>query len=154
MFVHQVLAAVKFSLEKNMKNILVLCTGNSCRSQLAEGYLRHFAGDKANIYSAGIETHGVNPKAVQVMTEDNIDISGHTSNHVEEYLSIPFDFVITVCDNANEACPFFPGKLQRFHYNFPDPAKATGSAEEIMNEFRRVRDLIKVYSMNFIQANL
>lgn len=137
-----------------MKNILVLCTGNSCRSQLAEGYLRYFAGDKANIYSAGIETHGVNPKAVQVMAEDHIDISNHTSNHVDEYLSIPFDYVITVCDNANEACPFFPGTVQRFHENFPDPAKATGTAEEVMEEFRRVRDLIKVYAVNFVQANL
>lgn len=137
-----------------MKNILVLCTGNSCRSQLAEGYLRYFAGDKANIYSAGIETHGVNPKAVQVMAEDHIDISNHTSNHVDEYLSIPFDYVITVCDHANEACPFFPGTVQRFHENFPDPAKATGSAAEVMEEFTRVRDLIKVYSKNFVQTHL
>ncbi|WP_158799287.1 arsenate reductase ArsC [Pedobacter sp. L105] len=137
-----------------MKNILVLCTGNSCRSQLAEGYLRYFAGDKATIYSAGIETHGVNPKAIQVMAEDHIDISGHTSNHVDEYLSIQFDDVITVCDNANEACPFFPGGVTRFHENFPDPAKATGSAEEIMDEFRRVRDLIKVYSLNFVQTQI
>jgi len=79
-----------------MKNILVLCTGNSCRSQIAEGYLRHFAGRKAKIYSAGVETHGVNPRAVQIMAEDNIDISKHTSNHVEEYVSIPFDCVFTV----------------------------------------------------------
>ncbi|RYE12332.1 MAG: arsenate reductase ArsC [Sphingobacteriales bacterium] len=137
-----------------MKNILVLCTGNSCRSQLAEGYLRYFAGDKANIYSAGIETHGVNPKAVQVMAEDHIDISAHTSNHVDEYLSIPFDYVITVCDNANEACPYFPGNVERLHYNFPDPAKATGSPEEIMNEFRRVQDMIKVYALDFVNQYL
>lgn len=136
-----------------MKNILVLCTGNSCRSQLAEGYLRYFAGDKAKVYSAGIETHGVNPKAIQVMAEDHIDISGHTSNHVNEYLSIAFDFVITVCDNANEACPFFPGKVERFHENFPDPAKGTGTPEEIMDEFRRVRDLIKIYSIDFVQTH-
>ncbi|AMR33153.1 protein tyrosine phosphatase [Mucilaginibacter sp. PAMC 26640] len=136
------------------KNILVLCTGNSCRSQLAEGYLRYFAGDKANIYSAGIETHGVNPKAVQVMAEDHIDISGHTSNHVDEYLAIPFDLVITVCDNANEACPYFPGKVVRFHHNFPDPAKAIGSPEEVINEFRRVRDLIKFYAADFVSKQL
>ncbi|WP_245770767.1 arsenate reductase ArsC [Mucilaginibacter polytrichastri] len=136
------------------KNILVLCTGNSCRSQLAEGYLRYFAGDKANIYSAGIETHGVNPKAIQVMAQDHINISGHTSNHVDEYLTIHFDHVITVCDNANEACPFFPGNVKRFHENFPDPAKATGTDEEIMDEFRRVRDLIKVYAANFVKENL
>ena len=137
-----------------MKNVLVLCTGNSCRSQLAEGYLRDFAGDKAQIYSAGIETHGVNPKAVQVMAEDHIDISGHTSNHVDEYIDIPFDYVITVCDNANEACPFFRGKIERFHYNFPDPAKAKGTDEEIMDEFRRVRDMIKVYVTDFVNAHL
>jgi len=132
-----------------MKNILVLCTGNSCRSQMAEGFLRHFAGSKANIYSAGIETHGVNPKAIQVMADDGIDISHHTSNNVNEYLSVTFDFVITVCDNANEACPFFPGKVTRFHQNFPDPAKATGSNFDIMNEFKRVRDMIKAYSKDF-----
>lgn len=137
-----------------MKNILVLCTGNSCRSQIAEGYLRHFAGDKAAIYSAGIETHGVNPKALQVMAEDHIDISKHTSNHVDEYLDIPFDYVITVCDNAKENCPYFPTKAIRFHQNFPDPAKATGSAGEVMDEFRRVRDMIKVYSRDFAAEQL
>ncbi|MEO3408094.1 arsenate reductase ArsC [Mucilaginibacter sp. CAU 1740] len=137
-----------------MKNVLVLCTGNSCRSQLAEGYLRYFANGNANIYSAGIETHGVNPKAIQVMAEDHIDISAHTSNHVDEYIGIPFDYVITVCDNANEACPFFPGKVERFHYNFPDPAKAKGTPDEIMDEFRRVRDLIKAYTMDFAQSHL
>jgi arsenate reductase len=137
-----------------MKNILVLCTGNSCRSQLAEGYLRHFAGEKANIYSAGIETHGVNPMAVRVMAEDHIDISHHTSNNVNEYADVEFDYLITVCDHANEVCPYFPGNVDRFHYNFPDPAKATGSEREVMDEFRRVRDLIKVYCLNFIQTNL
>ena len=133
-----------------MKRILVLCTGNSCRSQLAEGYLRHFAGDKAEIFSAGIETHGVNPKAIQIMAEDNIDVSAHTSNHVDEYSNIDFDAVITVCDNANEACPFFPGNVDRFHQNFPDPAKATGSTEEVLAEFRKVRELIKTYSADFV----
>jgi arsenate reductase len=137
-----------------MTNILVLCTGNSCRSQLAEGYLRHFAGDKAAIYSAGIETHGVNPKAIQVMAEDHLDISGHTSNHVDEYLSVPFDYVITVCDNANEACPYFPGNVQRFHQNFPDPAKATGTPDEIIGEFRRVRDMVKVYAADFVSQHI
>jgi arsenate reductase (thioredoxin) len=133
-----------------MKNILVLCTGNSCRSQIAEGYLRHFAGDKAKIYSAGIETHGVNPRAIQVMAEDHIDISNHTSNNVDEYAHIPFDYVITVCDNAKENCPYLPGNFKRFHYNFPDPAKAQGTPDEISNEFRRVRDIIKVYSKDFV----
>ena len=137
-----------------MKNILVLCTGNSCRSQIAEGYLRYLAGGKANIYSAGIETHGVNPKAIQVMAEDHIDISRHTSNHVDEYIAIPFDFVITVCDNANEACPFFPGKVARFHKNFPDPAKATGTPQQVMEEFRRVRDMIKAYAADFVKTHI
>jgi arsenate reductase len=132
-------------------NILVLCTGNSCRSQMAEGYLRLFAGNKATIFSAGIETHGVNPRAVEIMKEDGIDISNHTSNHVDEYLEVDFDYVITVCDNAKEACPYFPTRAVKFHHNFPDPAKATGTEEEILKEFREVRDLIKVYSKDFIQ---
>ena len=137
-----------------MKNILVLCTGNSCRSQIAEGYLKYFAGEKANIYSAGIETHGVNPKAVEIMAEDGIDISSHTSNNVEEYINIPFDYVITVCDNAKENCPYLPGNFLRFHHNFPDPAKAQGSAEEVMNEFRRVREMIKTYCRDFVSEHI
>ncbi|WP_256003777.1 arsenate reductase ArsC [Pedobacter deserti] len=137
-----------------MKKILVLCTGNSCRSQLAEGYLRHFAGDKAEIYSAGVETHGVNPRAVATMKEDGIDISGHTSNNMDEYRDIDFDFVITVCDNAKERCPFFPSKAQKFHHNFPDPAKATGTEAEIMEQFRSVREQIKAYSREFVKQNI
>ena len=135
-------------------NILVLCTGNSCRSQLAEGYLRKFAGDKANIYSAGIETHGVNPRAIATMKEDGIDISKHTSNNVDEYANIDFDYIITVCDNAKEACPVFPSKAKKFHFNFPDPAKATGTEEEIMAQFRAVREMIKDYTQNFVKENL
>jgi arsenate reductase len=137
-----------------MKTILVLCTGNSCRSQIAEGYLRHFAGSKAVIYSAGIETHGVNPKAIQVMADDGIDISRHTSNNVDEYINIPFDYVITVCDNAKENCPYFPTTAARFHHNFPDPAKATGSADEVMDEFKRVRNMIKNYAKDFIAQHI
>ena len=137
-----------------MKRILVLCTGNSCRSQIAEGYLRFFAKDKAQVYSAGIETHGVNPEAISIMKEDGIDISLHTSNNVNEYANIPFDFVITVCDNAKENCPYFPSTAKKFHHNFPDPAKAKGTKEEITNEFRRVRDLIKTYCQNFVKENL
>jgi len=135
-------------------NILVLCTGNSCRSQIAHGYLQHLAGDKAIVYSAGIETHGVNPKAIQVMAEDHIDISKHTSNNVDEYLNIPFDFVITVCDNAKENCPYFPTTAERLHFNFPDPAKAAGTPDEVMNEFRRVREMIKIYCANFISQHI
>ncbi|GEP90575.1 arsenate reductase [Chitinophaga terrae (ex Kim and Jung 2007)] len=137
-----------------MKKILVLCTGNSCRSQIAEGYLRYFAGDRAEIYSAGVETHGVNPRAIATMAEDGIDISKHTSNNIAEYSRIPFDYVITVCDNAKERCPFFPSSAMLFHENFPDPAKATGTEEEIMAQFRAVRGMIKSYAEKFIQQNL
>jgi arsenate reductase len=137
-----------------MKKILVLCTGNSCRSQLAEGYLRHFAGNKAEVYSAGVETHGVNPKAIAVMAEDGIDISGHTSNNMNEYRDIDFDYVITVCDNAKERCPFFPSSAEKFHHNFPDPAKATGSEQEIMDQFRAVREQVKQYSAAFVKEHL
>lgn len=137
-----------------MKRILVLCTGNSCRSQIAEGYLRHFAGPEAEVYSAGIETHGVNPKAVAIMKEDGIDISSHTSNNVNEYVDIDFDYVITVCDNARESCPYFPTQARKFHYNFPDPAKASGTEEEIMEQFRVVREMIKKYAEAFIKENI
>ncbi len=137
-----------------MKNILILCTGNSCRSQIAEGYLRFFAGDKAEIFSAGIETHGVNPKAIQVMKEDGIDISKQTSNNVNDYINIAFDYVITVCDNAKERCPYFPSKAKKFHQNFPDPAKAKGDETAIMQQFRSVRNMIKQYSKSFTKENL
>ena len=137
-----------------MKKVLVLCTGNSCRSQIAEAYLRYFAGEKAEIYSAGVETHGVNPRAISTMKEDGIDITQHTSNNIDEYVNIDFDFVITVCDNAKERCPFFPTKAKKFHQNFPDPAKATGTEEEILEQFREVRQMIKRYSQQFASDNL
>ncbi|ACT93155.1 arsenate reductase ArsC [Dyadobacter fermentans] len=137
-----------------MKKVLVLCTGNSCRSQIAEGYLRHFAGDKAVVYSAGVETHGVNPKAVAIMAEDGIDTSNHTSNNLDEYGDIDFDFVLTVCDNAKERCPYFPTNAKQFHHNFPDPAKVTGTEEEVLEAFRAVREQIKTYSENFVKKNL
>ena len=137
-----------------MKRILVLCTGNSCRSQIADGYLRHFAGSNAEVYSAGVETHGVNPRAIAIMKEDGIDISNHTSNNVNEYTNIPFDFVITVCDNAKERCPVFPTTAQKFHHNFPDPAKATGTEEEIMQAFRSVREEIKAYCKEFVEQHV
>ena len=137
-----------------MKKILVLCTGNSCRSQLAEGYLKHFAGDKAIVYSAGVETHGVNPRAIATMKEDGIDISMHTSNNISEYVGVDFDYVITVCDNAKERCPYFPSNAQKFHYNFPDPAKATGTEAEIIKVFSDVRTMIKQYCKDFVEVNL
>jgi len=134
------------------KNVLVLCTGNSCRSQLLHGYLEQELGERANVYSAGVEVHGLNPRAVRVMAEDGVDISHRTSNHVDEYAAVPFDYVITVCDHANEVCPVFPSTAKKLHHNFPDPAKATGSEEEIMNQFRSVRDQVKAYAHDFVQA--
>ena len=132
------------------KRILVLCTGNSCRSQIAHGYLEHFGKDKVEVSSAGIETHGVNPRAIATMKEDGIDISHHTSNNVNEYADKAFDYVITVCDNAKENCPYFPARIKMLHQNFPDPAKAKGTEDEITTEFRRVRELIKSYCQSFI----
>ena len=137
-----------------MKKILVLCTGNSCRSQIAHGYLQHFGKDNVLVYSAGVETHGVNPMAIETMKNDGIDISHHTSNNILEYQGIDFDFIITVCDNAKERCPYFPSKAVKFHHNFPDPAKATGSNVEIKREFERVRELIKNYCQQFISSNI
>ena len=132
--------------------ILILCTGNSCRSQIAEGLLKNLL-PKVEVYSAGIETHGVNPKAIRVMDEINIDLRSHTSNHIEEYSDINFDHIITVCDHAAENCPHFPSKAQIHHFNFPDPGKANGNEEEILNEFRSVRHLIKKYLEKFISEH-
>jgi arsenate reductase len=135
-------------------NILVLCTGNSCRSQLLHGYLQQELGDQATVYSAGVEVHGLNPRAVRVMAEDGVDISQHTSNHVDEYAHVPFNYVLTVCDHANEVCPIFPSTAKKLHHNFPDPAKATGSEEEIMHAFREVRDQVKAYAHQFVQQEI
>jgi len=134
-----------------MLKILVLCTGNSCRSQMAEGYLKKFSNNQVEVFSAGIETHGLNPRAVTVMKEDGVDISTQTSNHIDEYNSIQFDVILTVCDHAKENCPYIPGKARRLHQNFPDPAKAFGSESEIMDSFRQTRDQIKTYSINFLR---
>ena len=135
------------------KNVLVLCTGNSCRSQIAHGYLKYFYGDNANVYSAGVETHGVNPKAIAIMKEDGIDISEHTSNNVLEYKDIDFDYVITVCDHAKEVCPYFPSNDEKLHQNFPDPSKLNGTEEEIHAEFVRVREMIKSYCSEFVKSH-
>jgi arsenate reductase (thioredoxin) len=129
-----------------MKNVLILCTGNSCRSQIAHGYFEHFTdGRSVRVYSAGVETHGVNPGAIATMAADGIDISHHTSNHVDEYMDLEFALILTVCDNAVERCPYFPSTAKRVHFNFPDPAKATGTPEEIKAQFDAVRDQIKEY---------
>jgi len=137
-----------------MKNILVLCTGNSCRSQMAHGYLAHFTdSNDVAVYSAGVETHGVNALAVAIMKEDGVDISKHTSNNVEEYFEVPFDYVITVCDNAKERCPFFPTQAIKLHHNFPDPSKVKGSTMEVIASFREVRQQIKDYCKDFVSTH-
>ena len=128
--------------------ILILCTGNSCRSQMAEGFFRHhlktlgLKGAAAEVRSAGLEVHGLNLRAVQVMDEVGVDISGHRSENLQQYLDNQFDFIITVCGHAAQHCPTFPGDGERMHWPFDDPASATGSDEEILSEFRRVRDQI------------
>jgi arsenate reductase len=113
---------------------------------MAEGYLRHFLGNSAQVFSAGLEAHGLNPRAVQTMKEDQIDISKHTSDILDKYLNTEFDYILTVCDNANENCPYFPGKAYRIHHSFPDPAKATGTEEEVLNAFKSVRNQIKEWT--------
>lgn len=136
-------------------NILILCTGNSCRSQIAHGWMEYFdAENQLNVYSAGIETHGVNPKAIRVMKEAGVDISHHTSNHMDEYQDIDFDYVITVCDHAKENCPYFPADAKHLHKNFTDPAQATGSEEEVISQFREVRDEIKTFCKDFLEQHL
>ena len=128
--------------------ILFLCTGNSCRSQMAEGWCRHLKSDMIEAYSAGIETHGLNPNAVQVMAEAGVDISGHQSQHIDEFKHVSLDYVITVCGHANEHCPMFPGKTKVIHVGFDDPpklAKEAKNEQEALDCYRRVRDEIKAY---------
>ncbi len=139
-----------------MKNILVLCTGNSCRSQMAHGYLNYFIKpEQAAVYSAGIETHGLNPDAMAIMMEDGIDISQHTSNHVDEYNKVNFDFIITVCDHANENCPFIPSKnAVRLHQNFSDPSKFVGDTDKKYKAFLSTREEIKNYCKRFVETYL
>ena len=134
---------MKSTLKK--PNVLILCTGNSCRSHMAEGILRHAAGDLMQVYSAGSNPAGyVHPKAIGVLREIGIDISGHTSKHMTEFLNGNIHTVITVCGNADQACPMFPGQVNRYHWGFDDPAHAIGSDEEVLECFRRVRDQIKL----------
>jgi len=139
------------------QTILILCTGNSCRSQMAEGVLRRAAGDLIDVASAGSSPAGyVHPKAVEVMKEIGIDISNHTSKHLNEFLDRKVDTVITVCGNADQACPIFPGQMNRYHWGFDDPARAKGTEEELNAEFRRVRDQIQLvfeaYAAGFREA--
>jgi len=124
--------------------ILILCTGNSCRSHMAEGILRHAAGDLLDVQSAGSKPAGyVHPKAIQVLHEIGIDLAGHHSKHMNEFLNRDIETVITVCGNADQACPVFPGQVNRHHWGFADPAHATGTDEEVVAVFRRVRDEIR-----------
>ena len=130
------------------RKILFLCTGNSCRSQMAEGWARALSGDVLEAYSAGIETHGLNPLAVKVMAEAGVDISGHRSKHLDELRDIAFDYVITVCDRAAESCPRFPGKAKVIHHGFDDPprlARTAATEAEALGHYRRVRDEIRAY---------
>ena len=131
--------------------LLILCTGNSCRSQIAEGWFRQYAGDALEVRSAGVEAHGLNPRAVKVMAEAGVDISAQTSNVIDDYDGERFDYVITVCDSARERCPWFPAEAELIHHSFPDPADATGSEEEILDVFRETRDRIREYAELFVR---
>lgn len=131
------------------KRVLILCTGNSARSQVAEGLLRHDAGDRFEVFSAGVEPSRVRPEAVAVMKEIGIDLSGHRSKHVNEFDGQSFDYVLTVCDNARESCPLFPGSTRMIHRSFADPASLQGSEEQRLAMFRRIRDEIREYLTTF-----
>lgn len=137
-----------------MKKVLILCTGNSCRSQIAHGILNKIAGDKAKIWSAGVETHGLNPNAVKFLKQRGIDISNHTSNLISEYEDIDFDYVITVCDNAKERCPYFPSNAMKIHHNFTDPSKVEGSPEIIEKAFNQTIDEIQEFCEEFVKEYL
>lgn len=131
-----------------MMKVLFLCTGNSCRSQMAEGWARHLKGDRIEAYSAGIETHGLNQDAVRVMAEAGVDISGQRSKHVGELRGVDFDCVVTVCDHARESCPVFPGKAKVLHAGFDDPPRLAANAkteEERLAPYRRVSDEIRAF---------
>ena len=127
----------------NRKRVLFLCTGNSCRSQMAEGFLRHMAGDRFEVFSAGVKPAQVNPLAIKVMAEAGIDISKHRSKSVMELIGQQFDYIVTVCGNAKQTCPVFPGKHEKIHWDLEDPAEAQGSEKERMVVFRKTRDEIR-----------
>jgi arsenate reductase (thioredoxin) len=135
-------------MSQSRLKVLFLCTGNSCRSQMAEGWARQLKGDRIEAYSAGITTHGLNPNAVRVMAEAGVDISAHRSKNVSELMDVPFDYVITVCGHANETCPMFPGRAKVVHVGFDDPpalARAADTEEEALGHYRRVRDEIRAF---------
>jgi arsenate reductase (thioredoxin) len=128
--------------------VLFLCTGNACRSQMSEGWAQHLRGDQIEAYSAGVAPHGLDPRAVKVMAEAGVDISAHTSKHLDALLHVPFDYVVTVCNNAAESCPVFPGSSRKIHRGFQDPpslARTAQSEEEALEHYRRVRDEIRTF---------
>ncbi len=138
-----------------MKKVLVLCTGNSCRSQIAQGFLNHYTGNRHLIYSAGISPHHIHPLTIKVMSELGIDISFHTSNDLKEYLTIDFDYVITVCNHAHEHCPIFPNDTaNRIHQNFQDPSKINGTDDQIKQAFVSCRDEISKFCLEFCKNSL
>ncbi len=142
-------------MNKNKLHVLFLCTGNSCRSQMAEGWARHLLGDQIEAYSAGLETHGLNPNAVKVMREEGIDISQHWSKHLDELNEIDFAFVITVCSHAHETCPVFPRDATVIHVGFDDPPRLARDArteEEALDHYRRVRNEIKSFVESLPEA--
>lgn len=136
------------------KRVLFLCTGNSCRSQMADGIINHDFDDRIEAFSAGTEPHGLNPRAVQVMAEIGIDISGNSSDHLSRYENEPFDYAITLCGDADEKCPLVVGGAKRQHIGFDDPPKATGTEDEVMNVYRRVRDEIREQLGEFFRKEL
>jgi len=137
---------------RNKKRVLILCTGNSARSQMAEGLLRHNAGDRFEVESAGTKASFVRPEAIAVLRELGIDISRHHSKNVNEFEGQDFDYVITVCDHARESCPMFFGRAEKLHHDFEDPAAAEGSEAERLAVFRRVRDELRDYLVEFTRA--
>lgn len=133
------------------KKVLFLCTHNSCRSQMAEGIVNHFLGQRFQAFSAGTEATSVNPRAIAIMAEIGIDITGHRSKTMDEFSGESFDYVITLCGDANEKCPLFFGGVERMHIGFHDPSKVTGTDEEVMADFRKVRDEIKTTLLEFFK---
>jgi arsenate reductase len=128
---------------KQKQRVMFICTHNSARSQMAEGLLRHLAGDRYEVFSAGTESTRVNPLAIKAMAEKGIDLSHHTSDHIDKFMGMEFDYVITVCDKAKESCPYFPTNKTQWHWSFEDPSAATGTEEERLAKFREVRDQIE-----------
>lgn len=137
-----------------MKSVLILCTGNSCRSQMAEGWIKHYAGDMADVFSAGLVAHGLNPYSVAVMKQVNIDISGYRSKTIHELPPRSYDYIITLCDNAREKCPELPGEAIRIHKSFEDPAEFSGSESEMLKIFTGLRNAIENFSFDFVNANI